>query len=188
MDRVLETVDAQPDPVVLVGHSFGGVVVSQAAEQRPDRIARLVYLTAFLLKNGDSASKINARGTQTFTRRSIILSPDRKTTTVHPDALHPMFYHDCPDEDVVLASSLLVPEPVAPRTTPVTITDANFGRIPRTYVECLNDAAIPLALQRAMHAALPCEKVVSLNSSHSPFFSVPVALARAVISSLEEGS
>ncbi len=45
-DRVIRTVDEQPEPVVLVGHSMGGIVVSLVAEARPDRLKKLVYLRA----------------------------------------------------------------------------------------------------------------------------------------------
>jgi len=52
-DRVCEVVNAQFEPVTLVGHSMGGVAITQAAENCPDNIQKLVYLTAFLLQNGE---------------------------------------------------------------------------------------------------------------------------------------
>jgi pimeloyl-ACP methyl ester carboxylesterase len=55
-DRVVDVLDAQPEPVVLVGHSLGGIAISQAAEQRPEKIEKLVYVCALLLPSGKSAS------------------------------------------------------------------------------------------------------------------------------------
>ena len=52
--KVVELIDSADEPVVLVGHSMGGLVVSQAAEARPDKIERLVYLAAFLTEDGAS--------------------------------------------------------------------------------------------------------------------------------------
>jgi len=52
--RVLEVVDAQREPVILVGHSLGGISISRAAEHRPARIRCLVYVAAFLLPDGAS--------------------------------------------------------------------------------------------------------------------------------------
>src|SRR5262249_48601509 len=53
-DRLVAVLDTLPDPVILVGHSAGGPVISLAAEARPQKIAKLVYLTAFLLPDGGS--------------------------------------------------------------------------------------------------------------------------------------
>ena len=47
-DRISQVLDAEPEPVVLVGHSSGGMIISQAAEQRPDKVKLLVYLAAIL--------------------------------------------------------------------------------------------------------------------------------------------
>ena len=52
--RVLEVLDRETEPVALVGHSLGGISISQAAEYRPERIKVLVYVAAFLLPNGSS--------------------------------------------------------------------------------------------------------------------------------------
>lgn len=54
VERVLEVLDAQPEPVILVGLSHGGGGVTQAAEYRADKIETLVYLYAFLPRNGES--------------------------------------------------------------------------------------------------------------------------------------
>ncbi len=56
-DRICRVLDAQPEPVVLVGHSSGGLVISQAAEQRPDKVKMLVYLAAFLLRDCECCSR-----------------------------------------------------------------------------------------------------------------------------------
>jgi len=61
--------------------------------------------------------------------------------------------------------------------TPVAVTQENFGRVPRVYIECLQDRAIPPALQKQMYTATPCRNVLSMDTSHSPFFSAPRALA-----------
>ncbi len=53
-DRVVRTVDEQAEPVILVRHSLGGIVVSLVAEARTDRVRKLVYLTGFLLEDGNA--------------------------------------------------------------------------------------------------------------------------------------
>ena len=51
-DRVCRILDTQSEPVILVGHSMGGVVITQAAQHRPEKIKTLVYLSAMLPRNG----------------------------------------------------------------------------------------------------------------------------------------
>ena len=61
-------------------------------------------------------------------------------------------------------------------STPISVTEGNFGRVPRVYIECLRDRAIPPALQKRMYTAMACRQVISMDTSHSPFFSAPQAL------------
>lgn len=180
--RVCDVIDAQADPVILLGHSMGGIVITQTAEERPDRIRSLVYLTAFLLPNGESISGRADRDPNSLLARNIVLSEDRMSTTVRSEVLKEIFYQDCPDEDVALAQRRLVPQANAPRGTPMHTTDANFGRVPRVYIECTADNALPPALQRELYTQLPCRQVITMDSGHSPFFSQPEALARHLVS------
>ncbi len=82
---VSELVRAELEPVILVGHSRGGIVLSQSAEQIPDRIRTLVYLAAFLVANGDSmwttAQKVPREAGRS---PDMIVSDDRSTSTLRP--------------------------------------------------------------------------------------------------------
>lgn len=175
-DRVCQILDAQSDPVILVGHSMGGVVITQTAEYRPEKIKILVYLTAFLLRNGEFLLQLAEGDTEALVLPNLIMAEDQSYTTVRDEAIKETFYGDCSDEDVARAKSLLVPQAVAPFTTPVNTTEEKFGRVPRVYISCLRDKAITPALQEKMYKVLPCEKVISMDTSHSPFFSAPEEL------------
>lgn len=171
-DTVGEALGAQSEPAILVGHSMGGIAISQAAELYPERIRKLVYLTAFLLRDGETlVGKVSESPTRVtgLTVRSL----DRLSTTVNPTMIREIFYAQCPDEDVALARSLLQPQAVAPMATAQSLSAAKFGRVPRVYIECLRDRVIDPVLQKAMYQASPCEKVVSIDTDHSPFFSRP---------------
>jgi hypothetical protein len=64
-----------------------------------------------------------------------------------------------------------VPEPLVPLQMPIRVTDANFGRVPRVYVEYARDRAMTHGMQRQMQAAAPCASVVSLDTDRTSFFS-----------------
>lgn len=171
VQSICRILDAQPEPVILVGHSMGGRVITQAAEYRPERIKMLVYLTAFLEPSGESLFQL---GTESLLTPNVILSEDQSYSTVRVDAIKEIFYGDCSDEDVALAKSLLVPQAATPLTTKT--TEQNFGRIPRVYIECLLDVVITPSRQKEMYTLLPCKRVISMKTSHSPFFSAPEEL------------
>ena len=159
---------------------MGGIVISEAAEARPDKVARLVYLTAFLLRDGETLLEVAQTDAAARVLGSVEFSADGTTAMVRDAAIAEVFYNDCSAADIELARTLLVPQAAAPFATPARTTAAKFGRIPRHYIECVADNAISIATQRAMHDRTPCSNVVTLDTGHSPFFSAPDQLAHAL--------
>jgi pimeloyl-ACP methyl ester carboxylesterase len=176
--RVGDVILRQDGPVVLAGHSMGGITITQVAEALPERLARLVYVTAFLPRDGESLLDFTATETATPLHDGLVGDPAAGSLTLKSaDVARAAFYHCCSAADTERALAQLVPEPLAPAATPVRTSAGRFGRVPRTYIECLQDQAISLALQRRMQAALPCERVHQLDTDHSPFLSATAALA-----------
>jgi len=178
-NRVCEILDAQADPVILVGHSLGGIVITQAAEERPAKIQRLVYLAAFLPQSGETSRQFAQMDSDSLLLPNVIVNREQGYQTFKEGApLKDIFYGDCSQEDVARAISLLVPQALAPGGTPVRITAEHFGRVPRIYIECLRDRALSPAIQKRMYTATPCQTILSMQTSHSPFFSAPRQLVR----------
>ncbi len=177
VDRTSQVLAQQPEPVVLVGHSHGGATISMTAERHPEKVKALVYVCAFLLRDGQSIADLVAAGEQSLVKRNMASLDGGRSLVIRDDALRDGLFGDCTDADFEWARSRLVPEPSSPRTTPVTVTDELFGRVPRVYVECLRDNAVPLSMQREMCAESPCEKVITMDTGHSPFISAPEELA-----------
>lgn len=175
---VAAIVRQQAEPVILVGHSRGGIVVSQAAEYVPDRIRTLVYLAAFLVPGGrtllDTMRRIPPRPES---KESLVFAPDQTTSTIAPDAVRRVFYNTTPDEWVARAAELSGPEPMVSFTTPLQVTDERYGLVDRVYIECTEDRAIAPPLQRLMVAEMPCREVIPMDTDHSPFYSAPDLLA-----------
>jgi pimeloyl-ACP methyl ester carboxylesterase len=175
-DRIIALLDGVTEPVVLVGHSAGGPVISTVAEARPGKIARLVYLTAYLLADGESILSVVSRDPESLVPAS--LAPAAAGTIfLRPEAVRDLFYGVSDDADVALARSLLKPIGLLPTATPVAVGSA-FASVRRFYVTCRRDRAITFAFQRAMIDALPCERTFTIDSDHSAFFSRPRALVR----------
>ena len=170
--------DAAEEPVILAGHSFGGTIITQAAEWRPAKIRRLIYVAAFVPQNGESTGKLGAADPDTLLNAAMVVAPDRKTATLRPEALKAALFGKSPDEALALAVSLLVPEGLAGFRAPVSTTAGAWGMVPRRYVICTADKAVGPALQRKMAAG--CEQVTELAADHSPYFSAPDELATAL--------
>ena len=181
-DHLCEILDEQPDPVILVGHSLGGAVITQTAEYRPEKIRKLVYVSGYLLQNGESQYQYLKMDTDSLLPPNLIIPEDQSYTAIKEDAIKEVAYADSSDEDAEFAKSRLVPEAVAPSITPVRTTKENFGRVARVYISCLRDKVLSPSVQEKMYKTLPCEKVISLEASHCPFFAAPEELANHLLS------
>lgn len=179
--QIARVVESSPEPVVLVGHSCGGVVLSTVAERIPERIRTLAYVTAYLLEDGVSVQDAAAQDKDSLIQPALEIDPERRSATLRAEAVREMFYGQCNDEDVALAMALLKPQPLAPLAAPARVSLERFGRVPRVYVECTADRAISHTAQRQMQSALPCQDRIVLNADHSPFFSRADELARVLL-------
>ena len=179
---VCRALDAAETPAVLVAHSMGGVVATQAAEMRPERIARLVYVCAFLPRDGQALLDLATTDAQSAILPTLIIDEAAGVHSVRREARVQVFYDDCPSAIAEPAAERLIPEPLAPVSTPVRVTAERYGRVPRAYVRATRDRCLTPELQDRMIAAAPCERVVSIESSHSPFFSRPDELTEHLVS------
>ncbi len=181
-DRVCEALAGCSEAVYLVGHSMGGIAITQAAEAMPQKVKTLVYLTAFLLPSGRTLLEEAQADIGSAVLPNLVFASDQASATVKSDAIRDVFYADCSPSDWALAQALLVPQAAAPFATPIRSTSERWGSVPRVYIECTADHAISLATQRSMQARLPCKRVLTMSTSHSPFLSAPEALAEHLLS------
>lgn len=178
-DHVSAMIAREAEPVLLVGHSMGGVTISEVAERIPDRLRGLVYVSARLIPDGQSMADVRANDVST--RPGLSLSADGVSTTYDPVRAAEVFYNRTSPETLKRVMPRLTPQAILPTRTRLALTEERFGRVPRAYVECLQDRSNPLAMQREMQAVLPCDPVVTMDSDHSPFYSAPDALAENLI-------
>ena len=174
VDAASAVVMAQKEPVVLVGHSAGGTVLSEIAERMPERVARLVYVAAMLLPDGESIFSAFV----TKTPMDPALAIDGASAVKTDDALiRRRFYNTSSDADAAAAIAKLCAEPIPPMTHPVRVTPERYGRVKRAFIQTRFDNAVPMDAQAAMCAALPCDPVIVMDTDHSPFLSAPQEFA-----------
>ena len=175
-ERVADTLRAG-DPAVLVGHSMGGVVTTQAATIARDHIDRLVYVCAFLPRDGESLQSLanTPEGAGDQIQANMVVEPP--VAILPPDGARIACYGTCSPERAQWAVERIGPQPLAPLTTPVSL-GAGVDAIDRHYILTAEDKAIPLALQRKMSHASPCREIAELGCDHSPFLSATDDLVR----------
>lgn len=176
VDRIVDVLDAQREPVILVGHSSAGAAVTQAAEERPDKIATLAYLAAYLPRNGQSVMELAASDPDGPADDLAVVDERMGWLEFRADAAREAFGTDVPDAVWAHYLEQTRPEPLAPLAEPVRTTAERFGRVPRVYIETFRDRAVSPALQRRMYAAVPC-RVMTIVTGHMPMLSHPRWLA-----------
>ena len=181
VEKICALIDSIPGKVILVGHSKNGIMISQAAEYRPDKIEKLVYLAAYLVPNGKTQREYSIQDTEGWLKPYVTQHPETGSHTLQAEIYREGLYHDCEEEITELAKVLLSHEPVESGTTTLQLTDKNYGRVPRVYIECTEDRAVTPFIQRKMYKETSCEKVYSLPTSHSPFFSRPKELVEILL-------
>lgn len=159
--------------VIAVGHSLGGLVITEAAVREPERFAGLVYLCAFAPLRGESLMSLSRSDRET--RVPAAARWGLGTISIVPARATDAFYHGCTPADAAAATARLCPTPILPLFQGAS---ANLPPgLPLAYVECSDDRAIPIALQRRMHRRFAMQRVVTLETDHSPFLNAPDALA-----------
>ncbi len=164
---VRSKLDSLDGPVILLGHSYGGMVISLAAPGA--QVAQLVYLCAFVPGPGESLIDLAPPRHASFVRAL----EDGRTI---PDAAQAaaVFYADCDRETQRWACSQLKPQPAAAFAEAV--PQPAWQSLPSTYIVCTEDQAIAPALQRERFAPR-LGRALTLEASHSPFLSRPAVLA-----------
>jgi pimeloyl-ACP methyl ester carboxylesterase len=179
-DRVCAVLGESEEPAILVANSMGGVIVTQAADRCPDRIDSLVYVAAFLPKDGQSLLDLTKlpEGKEDQVQANIVVEGDPPVATMPDDASADALYGACSKEVADWAIAQQRPQVVAPFVTPVSLDKGGFDRITRRmYVLCTRDRAIPPPLQRLMLDQGECVQVLELDTDHSPHMSMTAKLA-----------
>jgi pimeloyl-ACP methyl ester carboxylesterase len=180
--RLCEVLAKSSQPAVVVGNSMGGIIATQGASRCPGRVAALVYVSAFVPKDGQSLLDLTKlpEGADDQVQANIVIEGEPPVATMPAAASRQALYDSCTEDVAAWAIAQQRPQPVAPFATPVSIPPGALDDINRYYVLCTRDRAIPPALQRRMIAENACADVVELDTDHTPQLSMTNELAKAL--------
>jgi len=161
-------------PVVLCGHSYGGVVITEAGAD--DRVTQLLYVTSVMLETGQTQAEIIGSAPTPW------MAPgDDGTVGVHPDLIRELFLQDCDEATIEQALARLTRQSVTPfMQSPRQIA---WHHKPASYFVCLEDLATPAEVQ---HQRVRGDaRAVEFDAGHHPFLSRPDAFADLIAAEID---
>lgn len=181
VDTVSQAIRQWNTPVILVGHSMAGLVIRQTAEIMPERISRLIYVAAYLLRDGENIIKLSEQAPDSLVGPNMILAPDYRTVSLRQEKLRDIFCADASAETAQQLADKFRPEPAEPFSTALAISAGRGAYVPRAFITTTNDRAVTPKLQNVMLKNTPCDPILRIQSSHTPFFSRPKELANLLL-------
>ncbi|MGH3942585.1 MAG: alpha/beta hydrolase [Pseudonocardiaceae bacterium] len=172
-DTVRALLAGSAEPVILCGHSYGGMVITDAATGQPN-VQHLVYLSAVMPDQSQSLDSFTGPQPPPW------MEPRGDGTTgirtEQPELLHALFLQDCDQKTRDEATQRLTRQSLVAFAQPP--RGVAWQTVPSTYVVCTDDRATPPAIQRAW--SKPATQVRELHSGHHPFLSQPDLLAQLI--------
>jgi len=179
-DTVLKAIAGAPHPVVMVGHSFGGIVISAVGEAAPAKVKTLVYLAAYLPKNGESLMSLANTDRDSKIGPQLRIDKTKGVAAINYAARADLFANDGPEGLRKAIPDLILDEPLAPLATPAMLTAARFGKIDKVYIHTAKDQVVSPYLQQQMVAATPVRLEITLETGHTPFLTDVPGLVAAI--------
>jgi pimeloyl-ACP methyl ester carboxylesterase len=160
-------------PVVLCGHSYGGVVITEAGAD--DRVTQLLYVTSVMPEVGQSQADLIGSEPAPW------LQPSEGTIGVDPGMIREFFLQDCDETTIEQALGRLTRQSLTPFTQPP--RHIAWQQKSATYFVCTEDLATPAEVQRQRVRA--STQRVEFNAGHHPFLSRPDAFAEAIAAAVD---
>ena len=178
--RIVDAIDAATGPITLVGHSMGGAIAAQAADARPDRVAGIVFLTAYIPIDGEKISDVVKTDPASHVQVKRLTSGEDEALSLMTGTVEDAFYNDADASQLGFAQDRVQLQSPNPFQTPLTLSDKGFGSVGKAAIICLKDRAISPGHQRWMAERVGCDPIIDLDVGHSPFVTAPDALVAAV--------
>jgi pimeloyl-ACP methyl ester carboxylesterase len=173
-ERTRKMIAAQKGPVLLVGHSYGGAVITEAGNH--DNVVGLVYIAAFAPDAGESAGSVASR--QPSVAGANLFADDDQYLWIKQDKFHESFCQDLtPEEGLVMGVTQKAP---LLGTFANNVTVPAWKSKPSWYQISSEDRMLPAGIQKWMSARMNPKKIITLNSSHASLASKPNEVAALI--------
>jgi pimeloyl-ACP methyl ester carboxylesterase len=176
IDACRQAIAAVEGPAVLCGHSYGGMIITEAGAD--DRVTRPLYVTSVMPDAGQSQADLIGSEPAPWLQPS-----EDGTVGVDPDLIREFFPQDCDEATVEQALDRLTRQSLVPFTQPP--REIAWRQKPATYFVCANDLATPADRQR--QRVQPGARVVEFDAGHHPFLSRPDAFAESIAAEIDRG-
>ncbi len=179
LDSLIRIINQQNEKVILVGHSMSGMLISALAEIIPSKIHMLIYLCAFLPRNGESLySIINNDSLNNLYQ----FSSDYSSCIPKYEVIDHLLFNCCLKKDIKYAKSLLRPQATKIFHKKIKLTHENFGMVKKVYIKCKKDNIVTIDIQNKMLDYYITSEIYQLDTDHCPFFSKTKELAQILLS------
>jgi len=176
VDACRQAIAAVEGPVVLCGHSYGGVIITEAGTD--DRVTQLLYVTSVMPDTGQSQADLIGSEPAPWLQPA-----DDGTVGVDPDMVREFFLQDCDEITAEQALRRLTRQSLAPFMQPP--RQIAWQQKPSTYFVCTEDLATPGEVQRQRVRANT--RRVEFSAGHHPFLSRPDAFAHSIAAEINRG-
>jgi len=168
VDVVAAAVHSVPGPAYLVGHSAGGVVISQFAENEPAAVKQLIYVAAILPQSGQTLFDLASLDQGSLILPNMTVDMTNYVVSLPVSQVPAILCGDCNPSQAQLLQSHYRDEPLLPAATPVSLTAARFGAVDKRYFFMTQDQTVTYPRQQAMASTVTLTKTASMNSYHCP--------------------
>ena len=169
--------------VILVGHSYGGMIITGVADRVPERIKRLVYWNAFVPNNGESViDMLPSEYVKMF--EAIALERGDESVVLPFSIWREAFINDADLDTAERAFGLLNPHPIKTLTDKISLkVNPSEAPIPKSYVNCTEDISLPhhYPFHPRLSQKLGLFRLIQVPGSHELCFSNPPLLAQAIM-------
>ena len=184
VNRIVDVLKGQPEPVVLVGHSSAGFLLQESAPRVPEKIAHLVFHNAWILPNGKSQFDLVPPDAREGLTAAAKASPDNSVPVIEDFVRNTLMTGEPKKKQDALITRL-VPQPIALFTTPVHTEAFEKLNIPQTVLFCKDDASLPPGSYMGMASALGNYKLIELEGGHETLFTNPAVVANGLLQAIK---
>jgi pimeloyl-ACP methyl ester carboxylesterase len=184
---VLDVLDHQVDhPVVLVGHSFGGAVISRIAELRPEQCQSLVYYSGFAPRDGQSVADNLPTAMVEAIRQLSAQSADGSVALPY-ELFRNAFVNTADDATARALYGRFTPEPFVPIFEPLALPHNHHHGIPTTFIACRQDLSLgPGVFHPGQSSRLDRPRVIEIDGDHEALLTSPRVLSEALLAAVAD--